>query len=70
MALASFHINATPFYVMIYMLFLGAAWDWRAAIGAAIGLENALRDPFVFEDHLFYVAGGESAIAVTRMEWF
>ncbi|QTN34481.1 DMT family transporter [Cognatishimia activa] len=35
-ALASFHINATPFYVMILMLFLGASWDWPAAIGASI----------------------------------
>ena len=41
-----------------------------SAIGTATGLENAVRDPFVFEDHLFYVAGGESAIAVARIEWF
>lgn len=41
-ALASFHINATPFYVMIYMLFLGAAWDWRAAFGAAIVILGVL----------------------------
>ena len=41
-ALASFHINATPFYVMIYMLFLGAAWDWRAAIGAAIVIAGVI----------------------------
>ena len=41
-ALASFHINATPFYVMIYMLFLGAVWDWRAAIGAAIVIAGVI----------------------------
>jgi drug/metabolite transporter (DMT)-like permease len=41
-ALASFQINATPFYVMIYMLFLGAAWDWRAAIGAAIVIAGVI----------------------------
>jgi drug/metabolite transporter (DMT)-like permease len=41
-ALSSFHINATPFYVMIYMLFLGAAWDWRAAIGAGIVIAGVL----------------------------
>ena len=35
-ALASFHVNATPFYVMVFMLFLGQAWSWQAALGAAI----------------------------------
>lgn len=41
-ALASFHINATPFYVMIFMLFAGAAWDWYAAFGAAIVISGVL----------------------------
>jgi len=35
-AVASFHINATPFYVMLIMLALGAVWSWPQAIGAAI----------------------------------
>lgn len=35
-ALASFHINATPFYVMVFMLFLGASWNWQSAFGASI----------------------------------
>ncbi len=35
-ALTSFHFNAAPFYVMILMLALGAAWSWPQAIGAAI----------------------------------
>lgn len=35
-ALASFHINTAPFYVMIFMLALGAGWSWPQAIGAAI----------------------------------
>jgi hypothetical protein len=40
-----------------------------SAIGAARGFENALRDPFVFEDHLFYAGGGESGIGVARITW-
>ena len=35
-ALTSFHINIAPFYVMMILLALGGAWDWRAALGAAI----------------------------------
>jgi drug/metabolite transporter (DMT)-like permease len=35
-ALTSFHINVAPFYVMVMLIALGGAWDWRAAIGAAI----------------------------------
>lgn len=41
-ALASFHVNATPFYVMIFMLFLGVAWDWYAAIGTSIVILGVL----------------------------
>ncbi len=35
-ALASFHTNLAPFYVMILMLFLGENWEWPQAIGAAV----------------------------------
>lgn len=35
-AVASFHINTAPFYVMVILLALGAAWSWPQAIGAAI----------------------------------
>jgi len=35
-AVASFHINTAPFYVMLILLALGAAWSWPQAIGAAI----------------------------------
>ncbi|MFC6688692.1 hypothetical protein [Jhaorihella thermophila] len=35
-AVASFHINIAPFYVMVILLSLGGAWDWRQATGAAI----------------------------------
>ncbi len=35
-ALASFHINIAPFYVMLIMLVLGEEWNWTRALGAAI----------------------------------
>ncbi|WP_254445780.1 DMT family transporter [Ruegeria arenilitoris] len=35
-ALASFHINIAPFYVMLIMLVLGDEWNWTRALGAAI----------------------------------
>ncbi|MFM2367706.1 MAG: hypothetical protein RIR95_2314 [Pseudomonadota bacterium] len=34
--LASLHINATPFYVMIIMFALGGSWNWMQAAGAAL----------------------------------
>lgn len=47
-AVASFHINVAPFYVMVLMLALGAGWDWMQALGAAIvimGVVIAQRTP-------------------------
>lgn len=35
-ALASFHINTAPFYVMLIMLVLGEDWNWTRALGAGI----------------------------------
>ncbi len=35
-ALASFHINIAPFYVMLIMLVLGDDWNWTRALGAGI----------------------------------
>jgi drug/metabolite transporter (DMT)-like permease len=35
-AIAAFHINVAPFYVMLIMLILGGSWSWPQAIGAAI----------------------------------
>ncbi len=35
-ALASFHINIAPFYVMVIMVVLGEEWNWTRALGAAI----------------------------------
>jgi len=35
-AMASFHLNVAPFYVMLILLALGAAWSWPQAIGALI----------------------------------
>lgn len=34
--LAALHINATPFYVMLFLFALGAPWNWRQAAGALI----------------------------------
>jgi drug/metabolite transporter (DMT)-like permease len=35
-AIAAFHINVAPFYVMLILLILGGSWSWPQAIGAAI----------------------------------
>lgn len=35
-AVASFHINVAPFYVMLLMLALGDGWNWTKACGALI----------------------------------
>lgn len=35
-ALASFHTNVAPFYVMLILVALGGLWSWPQAIGAAI----------------------------------
>ncbi len=34
--LASLHINATPFYVMLILFALGGAWNWTQTIAAAV----------------------------------
>ena len=34
--IASFHLNAAPFYVMIIVFVLGSEWNWIQALGAAI----------------------------------
>lgn len=33
--IASFHLNAAPFYVMLILLAMGGTWDWYKASGAA-----------------------------------
>lgn len=35
-ALASLHINATPFYVMLILFALGGAWNWTQAAAALV----------------------------------
>lgn len=35
-AVASFHINIAPFYVMLILVAFGQAWSWPQAIGAGI----------------------------------
>jgi drug/metabolite transporter (DMT)-like permease len=34
--IASLHMNAAPFYVMVFMVALGESWNWIQAAGAAI----------------------------------
>lgn len=34
--LASFHLNAAPFYVMLILLALGGSWNWLQALGALV----------------------------------
>jgi len=33
---AALHINAAPFYVMLFLYALGGSWDWMQVLGAAI----------------------------------
>jgi drug/metabolite transporter (DMT)-like permease len=41
-ALASFHLNIAPFYVMLILLALGGGWSWMQALGAAVVLGGVL----------------------------
>ena len=34
--MSSLHINATPFYVMIFLFALGGSWSWTQALSAAV----------------------------------
>tara|TARA_A100001015_G_scaffold22212_1_gene25230 strand:+ start:7853 stop:8785 length:933 start_codon:yes stop_codon:yes gene_type:complete len=34
--IASFHLNAAPFYVMVILVFLGFEWSWLKALGGLI----------------------------------
>jgi drug/metabolite transporter (DMT)-like permease len=34
--IASFHLNAAPFYVMLILLVMGGDWDWQRALGALV----------------------------------
>lgn len=45
---ASFHLNATPFYVMLLFVAMGGDWRWTQAVGAvilAIGVVLSQREP-------------------------
>jgi drug/metabolite transporter (DMT)-like permease len=41
-ALASFHLNIAPFYVMLILIALGGGWSWMQALGAAIVIGGVL----------------------------
>ena len=40
--LASFHLNAVPFYVMFMLFLLGDSWIWHQAIGAVIVISGVI----------------------------
>ena len=40
--IASMHINAAPFYVMIFAVMAGGPWNWAQATGAAIVILGVL----------------------------
>ena len=47
--MSSLHMNATPFYVMIFLFVLGGTWNWTQAICAAIvGLGVLIAQGIVF----------------------
>jgi drug/metabolite transporter (DMT)-like permease len=53
-AVAAFHINIAPFYVMLILLAMGGSWSWPQAIGAAIvaaGVILAQRRPPPAQGH-------------------
>jgi drug/metabolite transporter (DMT)-like permease len=41
-ALASFHINLSPFYVMLILMAMGGGWSWMQALGAAVVIGGVL----------------------------
>ena len=40
--IASFHLNAVPFYVMLMLFLLGDQWIWRQAIGALVVITGVI----------------------------
>ena len=40
--IASFHLNAIPFYVMLMLFILGDQWIWRQAIGAIVVITGVI----------------------------
>jgi drug/metabolite transporter (DMT)-like permease len=40
--IASFHLNAVPFYVMLMLFILGDQWIWRQAIGALVVITGVI----------------------------
>ena len=59
--IASFHLNASPFYVMLILLMTGGSWDWGRALGAAllgVGVVLAQRKRSVTRHSVPSVPGG------------
>ena len=40
--IASFHLNATPFYVMVIIFLFGGGWNWMQVVGVFIVLSGAI----------------------------
>ena len=40
--IASFHLNATPFYVMVIIFLFGGGWNWMQTVGVLIVLSGAI----------------------------
>ena len=47
--LASFHLNAAPFYVMFILFLLGGSWIWYQAIGALIVITGVIISQLQFK---------------------
>ncbi|SVB09187.1 uncharacterized protein METZ01_LOCUS162041 [marine metagenome] len=40
--IASFHLNALPFYVMLFLFLLGESWNWQQTVGAIIVITGVM----------------------------
>ena len=40
--IASYHLNATPFYVMVIIFLFGGGWNWMQTVGVLIVLSGAI----------------------------
>jgi len=55
--IASFHLNATPFYVMIIVYLFGSDWNWMQVLGAAILTVGTLLAQLPEKNPIHYSAG-------------
>ena len=55
--IAAFHLNATPFYVMIIVYLFGSDWNWMQVLGAAILTVGTLLAQLPEKNPIPYSAG-------------